>query len=298
MGHQTPAAFRAALEARLNNAAQSGGRPVGRARKLVAFSRLLARLEQHAAGQWVLKGGFALELRLADHARATRDIDLDWATSLEAATETMIDAAALDLGDYFEFQVEQIGEVHEGFGRGVRFRADALVAGRLFEQLAIDLGFVDSLPHDPDVLDVPNLLEFAEIPGPRVPAAPLEQHLAEKFHAYTRTYGDGHGSSRPKDLIDMVLISELAAFDATRLRETIVRVFNERGTHSVPTVVPSPPADWARRYRALAEEVHIDPVPGSGHAQVARLLDSVLRDPSVAGRWAPETQSWEPPGSP
>lgn len=74
MGYQTPAAFRAALEARLNNAAQAGGRPVGRARKLVAFSRLLARLEQHAAGQWVLKGGFALELRLADHARATRDI--------------------------------------------------------------------------------------------------------------------------------------------------------------------------------------------------------------------------------
>lgn len=103
MSYQTPAAFRAALETRLNNAARAGGRPVGRARKLVAFSRLLARLEQHAAGQWVLKGGFALELRLADHARATRDIDLDWVTSLEVATETMIDAAALDLDDYFEF---------------------------------------------------------------------------------------------------------------------------------------------------------------------------------------------------
>lgn len=38
------------------------------------------------------------------HARATRDIDLDWVTSsLEVATETMIDAAALDLDDYFEF---------------------------------------------------------------------------------------------------------------------------------------------------------------------------------------------------
>lgn len=293
MSYQTPAAFRAALEARLNNAAQAGGRPVGRARKLVAFSRLLARLEQHAAGQWVLKGGFALELRLADHARATRDIDLDWATSLEAATETMIEAAALDLGDYFEFQVEQIGEVHEGFGRGVRFRADALVAGRLFEQLAIDLGFVDRLPHDPDELDVPNLLDFAEIPGTRVPAAPLEQHLAEKFHAYTRSYGDGHGSSRPKDLIDMVLISELAAFDATRLRETIVRVFGERGTHSVPTTVPSPPTDWARRYGMLAEEVHIEREPTVGRARVARLLNPLLGDEVETGRWAPATQSWE-----
>lgn len=292
MSYQTPAAFRAALETRLNNAAQAGGRPVGRARKLVAFSRLLARLEQHAAGQWVLKGGFALELRLADHARATRDIDLDWATSLEAATETMIDAAALDLGDYFEFQIEQIGEVHDGVGRGVRFRADALVAGRLFEQLAIDLGFVASLPDDPDELDIPNLLEFAEIPGTRVPAAPLEQHLAEKFHAYTRSYGDGHGSSRPKDLIDMVLISELAAFDATRLRETIERIFDERGTHPVPTTVPSPPTDWARRYRALAEEVHIEPKPSAGHARVAKLLDPVLHATPIKGRWEPDALRW------
>lgn len=205
----------------------------------------------------------------------------------------MIDAAALDLGDYFEFQVEQIGEVHEGFGRGVRFRADALVAGRLFEQLAIDLGFVDSLPHDPDELDVPNLLDFAEIPGMRVPAAPLEQHLAEKFHAYTRFYGDGHGSSRPKDLIDMVLISELAAFDAGRLREIIQRDFNERGTHTVPTTLPSPPTDWARRYRTLAEEVHVEPEPSAGHAHVADLLNPLVGDESFSGRWVPAAQSWE-----
>ncbi len=293
MSYQTPAAFRAALETRLNNAAQAGGRPVGRARKLVAFSRLLARLEQHAAGKWVLKGGFALELRLADHARATRDIDLDWATSLEAATETMIDAAALDLDDYFDFQVERIGEVHDGFGRGVRFRADALVAGRLFEQLAIDLGFVDSLPGDPDELDVPNLLDFAEIAGTRVPAAPLEQHLAEKLHAYTRSYGGGHGSSRPKDLIDMVLIGELAAFDAERLRGAIQRVFTERGTHLVPSELPLPPADWARRYRALADEVGIEPEPQAGHTRVSKLLNPLLGDESAHGRWVPAAQTWQ-----
>lgn len=64
MRYATPAAFRAALEARLNAAARAGGRPVGSARKLVAFTRLLARLERTAPDRWVLKGGFALELRL------------------------------------------------------------------------------------------------------------------------------------------------------------------------------------------------------------------------------------------
>ena len=92
------AAFRAALEDRLNTAARAGGRPVGRARKLVAFTRLLARLEHAAPKRWVLKGGFALELRLGGQARATRDVDLDWNTSLEDATEALLEGAARRTG--------------------------------------------------------------------------------------------------------------------------------------------------------------------------------------------------------
>ena len=140
MSYATPAAFRAALEARLNAVAREGGRPVGRARKLVAFSRLLARLQEAAPERWMLKGGFALELRLPGQARATRDIDLDWQASLDDAAEALIDAAALDLGDYFDFQVARAGAADVGVAGGIRFRADAYVAGRLFEQLLIDVG--------------------------------------------------------------------------------------------------------------------------------------------------------------
>jgi len=240
---------------------------------MVAFGCLLARLQQAAAGQWILKGGFALELRLSGQARATRDIDLDWALSVDEATEAMIVAATLDLGDHFEFQIERSGEVHAGVGRGLRFRADAYLGGRLFEQLVIDLGFV---PDPPDELDVPNLLDFADIPSARVPAAPLEQHMAEKIHAYTRSYGAGHESSRPKDLIDMVLICDLAKFDTVRLRRAIVDLFGARGTHLVPARLPPPPADWSRPYRVLAVDVGIDPDPTGGHALVATLLDPIL----------------------
>ena len=86
---------------------------VGRARKLVAFGCLLARLQRTAAGQWILKGGFALELRLSDQARATRDIDLDWKLSIDEAAEAMIAAATLDLGDYFEFQIEEARKISQ-----------------------------------------------------------------------------------------------------------------------------------------------------------------------------------------
>lgn len=238
MRYANAAAFRAALEARLNAAARQGGRPVGRARKLVAFTRLLARLEQAAPEHWVLKGGFALELRLAGHGRATKDVDIDWATSLEDAADALLAATALDLDDYFEFQMEKTGDNVLGVGGGVRFRADALLSGRLFERLPIDIGVGDALLPS-DELTAPDLLAFADIEAPRIRAVPLEQHIAEKLHAYTRRYGPAAASSRPKDLIDLILISEITDFNFSRLREVIVSVFEARASHNLPLLLPT-----------------------------------------------------------
>ena len=83
-----------------------------------------------------------------------------------------------------------------------------------------------------DELTAPDLLDFAGIEPAHVLAAPLEQHLAEKLHAYTRRYPDDRPSSRPKDLTDMVLIAKLASFEATRLRGVINRLV--RSTSNPP----------------------------------------------------------------
>lgn len=91
------------------------------------------------------------------------------------------------------------------------------MAGRAFETLAIDVGVGPSGPVVGDELQVPDLLGFAGISSPTVTAAPLERHLAEKLHALTRRYGADQPSSRPKDLIDILLISELATFKAESL---------------------------------------------------------------------------------
>jgi len=72
---------------------------VPRLRKQIAFERLLARLQQVAPDAWLLKSGFALELRIADRARFTKDIDIDWTLGEAAATTALIDAARLDPGD-------------------------------------------------------------------------------------------------------------------------------------------------------------------------------------------------------
>ena len=68
-------AFRRALEVRLNKAAEAELVQVNRLRRQIAFDRLLARLFQINPVPWVLKGGYAPELRFKT-ARATVDIDL------------------------------------------------------------------------------------------------------------------------------------------------------------------------------------------------------------------------------
>lgn len=76
--YKTAGAFRAALETRLQTRARAQGTDLQRLRRQVAFDRFLARLFSRgpkATYPWVLKGGYAMELRMHS-ARTTKDIDL------------------------------------------------------------------------------------------------------------------------------------------------------------------------------------------------------------------------------
>ena len=83
---------------------------LNRLRRQVAFDRLLARLFLEEPPPWVLKGGYALELRFKA-ARSTVDIDLTVhrvpASVVEDQNQIVRDmlqtAAAVSFGDWFEF---------------------------------------------------------------------------------------------------------------------------------------------------------------------------------------------------
>jgi predicted nucleotidyltransferase component of viral defense system len=286
------AAFRQALEQRLRTRAAGDGARLARDRKRVAFDRLLARLVEAAPERWLLKGGFALDLRLANRARTTRDVDIDWQAAEEELFDALIDAAELETGDFFTFEIERTRTLPERFGGSHRFRATAHVAGRQFETFLLDVG----LPSDPvgehDTLTTPDLLAFAGIDPAEVPAVPLERQIAEKVHAYTRRYGNDQASSRARDLIDIVLMSELASYEFDRLRETIVLLFEARATHVLPLSVPAAPRAWEVPYRALAEEVALDPNLSVGHRLAAAFLDPVLAPESGLATWDAETGRW------
>ena len=70
-------AFRRALEHRLKNIAREQSIPLDRLRRKVTFDRFLARLfkSNKPDQEWLLKGGYALELRFHGLARTTKDID-------------------------------------------------------------------------------------------------------------------------------------------------------------------------------------------------------------------------------
>jgi hypothetical protein len=296
MRYQDAAAFRMALEQRLKDGAADGA-ALARDRKRVAFDRLLARLAQVAAGRWLLKGGFALDLRLAARARSTKDIDIEWRAAEEELLDALLEAADHDAGDFFVFRVERAGAPEDRLGGAHRFRVSASLAGRPFETFLLDVGFGAGDPTGVETLRTGDLVGFAGIEPIEIEAVGLELQVAEKLHAYTRTY-EGRGSTRTKDLVDLVLIAELSNLDAATVRGEIDRVFNLRETHPAPLALPPPPPEWAVPYRRLAEEVGAAATLEAGHRDAATLLDPVLAGEITTGVWDPTRRRWgEPAGS-
>jgi hypothetical protein len=105
--YETAAAFRQALEQRLLSRSRTSSESLVRLRKTVVFDRLLARLSVAAPGRWVLKGALALDFRLGDRGRTTKDIDLVRRDDEESATADLIAAQHVDLGDFFTLSAQK-----------------------------------------------------------------------------------------------------------------------------------------------------------------------------------------------
>ncbi len=291
MRYQDAAAFRMALEQRLKDGAGDGP-TLSRNRKRVAFDRLLVRLQAVAADRWVLKGGFALDLRLAARARSTKDVDIEWRAEEGELADTLLDAAEHDAGDFFVLAIERAATPADRLGGAHRFRVSASLAGRPFETFLLDVGLRDDDVAGVETLRTDNLLGFAGIEPIGIPAISLELQIAEKLHAYTQTYEGGRRSTRVKDLVDIVLIAELASLQAATLRREIESIFSRRESHSAPRSLPSPPPDWALPFGRLAEEVGISTELLTGHREAAAMLDPVLEGKVTDGEWSPAGRAW------
>lgn len=294
MRYASASPFRQALETRLGAASGAGRASLVRLRKEVVFERLFARLVAVASERWILKGALALDYRFGDRARTTRDVDLAVRGDEASATADLLAAQALDLDDFFSFAIERTGTLDRLVdGAAVRYHVVAELAGRTFDEFVLDVGFDPPIGVEPDRLHGPDLLAFAGVDPVVVRALPLEFAVAEKVHAYTRSYSEGSfASTCVKDLVDLVLIAGEAALDAQRLREALDATFGRRATHPLPARLPRPPADWRVPYSRMCRDIGLHPDLGAGHDLAASLVDPVLAGTVVTGSWDPATRSW------
>ncbi len=280
--YATAGAFRRALEERLKRASLTEQIDPNRLRRQVSFDRLLARLFREEPAPWVLKGGYALELRFKA-ARSTVDIDLTLQRVAPSAggdenqvvREMLQSAADAPLGDWFEFTIgPPVMDLTAAPYGGARYPVEARMDERIFARFHLDAGIGDAVMQPLETIVCRDWLGFAGIESSRVRVIAREQQFAEKIHAFTLPRNAAN--SRVKDLVDMALLIGAGGLDKRRILDALHLTFERRGTHDLPAGLIPPPADWQIPFRALAEECGLPADVAAVFAGVQEFLEEVL----------------------
>lgn len=282
--YESSKAFRVALEDRLNRASKSEGIDILRLRRQVAFDRLLARFFSKSSAPWVLKGGYAMQLRI-DSARATKDVDLAMrdskllSSNAEERNETLLDLlrteAQKDLSDFFSFNIgPAIMELEAAPYGGARFNVESQVDGRMFEKFHLDVGIGDVWIEPLEQLSSNDYLAFAGFVAQKFPAIPKEQQFAEKLHAYTLPRPEDRPNSRVKDLIDMNLLIQ-DGMKRDLLKIAMSETFKRRDTHALDLNVQAPPNSWGATFSAMAKECDLNPDLNAGFKTLLDYLKKI-----------------------
>ncbi len=264
MRYETPTAFRQALEERLRQRERETREPLVRMRKRLVFERCMERLQKRSDSPWIVKGGFALELRLGMQARMTKDLDLGvdigYFGGKELSSAEVAQRLREDLTitgkDWFTFVVPQAAEQNMQIPgvQAYRFTVEARLDGREFEKVKVDVGIGDPLIPPLEELKGSDLLSFAEVQSPSIRTTSRAQHLAEKVHALTRPFDD-RINTRVKDLADILLLMNLGLPRSAVVKKTVEEIFAARRTHEVPKAIETPPVSWASSFAAMADEL-------------------------------------------
>lgn len=263
MSYKTPEALRMALEHRLNGRASETGIGIDRLRRRVIFERVVARLTHAEPGKWVLKGGMALEVRLQDRARLTKDIDLGLRDTVEDRVELqerLVEALALDpFYDRFVLAAGAVTELQPDGGGHLTWRSSvsARLAGRPFGAIQLDVSPRAHELERTDTVPLTNSLAFAEIEVPSIEIIDVNRHAAEKLHAMTRDFGDRE-NTRVRDLVDAVILIEHELLDRDALSSAVRDVWEERNGSRPPLALPALPDSWPPTYERLVADHDLD----------------------------------------
>ena len=237
--------------------AREAGLSEGRVRGWISYMVMAGALERAAASgqpRFTVKGGIALELRLRNRARATKDIDVvlqhvdaDLARTLEGA---------LSGEAYQGFTLRRKGEPLQLDNGAVNLELAVSYLGGAWTTIAVDIARAEPGEAEIEWLPAIPLMDAFGITGPvDLPCLPLRLHIAQKLHGMTLPPRAGRRNERFRDLIDLLLMEELVT-DYRVLRETCETVFGSRGTHVWPPPLAVPPY-WVEPFARLAGDLDL-----------------------------------------
>jgi len=275
----------------MTNAAREAGFVPRRIHLVLAIDRLLVRLLQAAPGRWVVKGGYANQLRRPDDARFTEDLDLRIEAAIETAPELLASGFAVDLSDDFSYEVALSPAPLEGPpGGGLRFVVVARLAGTELVRFKVDVSAADAVIGELESYFSDPILERLGFERARFPVYPVNQHVAEKLHALTLPRDVEN--TRARDLVDLAWFTRRFTFRSEALAVACIATFERRATHPWPPVIDVPPESWSRPYAAWRAELDLpEPTPAGAAWSVRHFFEPVYF--GVRGlSWSPAAQEW------
>jgi len=240
------------LEKTLARVAREQGLDQERLRRWVSFLALCGALDRAIqtgiiAGYY-LKGGVAMELRFAENARATKDLDIgmegDRADRLRSLTQAL--AAGFD---EFTFRIKtQTRDMEQA--DTIRVEVAIQYRTRSWQSIEVDLGPANA--NEVDLIEprVRGLVELGIPVVSPVRCLNLAKQVAQKLHACTGPATAG----RARDVLDVLLIDALGQLNYAATADAARRVFAERATHPFPPVFVMP-LEWRPELEALAREL-------------------------------------------
>lgn len=229
-----------------------------RVRDWISYMILGGRLEQVSASadgpRFTIKGAVALEMRLPNRARATKDIDLV-VDETEGQDLARVLREALT-GNYQGFTFRLKGEPYLMPNEAVRLEVAIDYRGRSWSTVQVDLSRREGGATEVELVEAFELEPFGLATPSALPCLSLRYHIAQKIHAMTQHSGEDDASNeRFRDLADVLLLRELVD-DLGAVRVACVEVFALRGTHGWPPVL-DPPTFWEELYAQLAEGLEL-----------------------------------------
>lgn len=249
----------------------------GRVRAWVAYMIMAGVLERSSSTdspRFIVKGGVALELRLRDRARATKDIDI------------VLREPAADLADSLEQALT--GDPYQGFSfrrkgqpllldnGAVNMEFAVSYKGQPWTSVSVDIARAEAGEAEIEWVDAIALTDAFGVTGPaQLPCLPLRFHVAQKLHGMTLPPRPGKQNERFRDLVDLLLMDAMITHDYVSLRDACELVFRNRNTHSWPPDLSALPAHWAQPFARLGEELEL--ADADVESALVRVRDLVAR---------------------